>query len=132
MIRLRQDDFAALAGVHPLLSAIIIAGADEPGAPLFRVTSGLRTAEEQERLWAQGVTPLRSGSLHQRGRAVDIAILSPDRGRAIWSLDEYFALNGIFQAIVRQWAVPGAAVIWGGGWKSVDATHWELSLAPIE
>lgn len=96
------------------------------GAPM-RVTDGIRTVEEQARLFAKGrTTPgrivthadgVRVRSFHQTGRAADCAFKLAD-GRIIW--DGPWTLYGA--------AAEALGLRWGGRWKAplVDRPHVEL------
>lgn len=126
--KLTEQDFRTLSYVHPLLSGAVLLAARGffTSARCYRVTSGLRTPEEQEALWRAGKTSLRSGSKHQLGHAVDLAVLSGDRKTASWAIDDYKTLDLYMQAGFDALTFGGVELVWGGRWKSVDATHWEL------
>src|ERR1043166_3472528 len=94
---------------------------------LVTLTQGLRTFEEQRKLWEQGrstegpiVTHARPGfSWHNWGRAYDLAILTfpgdptPD--------DVY---DGPCATVGQLGEDTG--LLWGGRWKHPDADHFEL------
>lgn len=130
--RLLPGDYRLLRGVHPVLSATVQVAAARylDQGQVFRITSALRSAEEQEMLFRAGKTPLRSGSKHQLGLAVDLAILSRDRAVAYWDLDRYAVLHETMQSAFAflDAASFGYALTWGGMWHSRDATHWELAV----
>lgn len=90
---------------------------------LFRVTSGRRTLGEQTALFKAGKTGIVATSRHLSGQAVDLAILTADRGTALWDVSLYGELNSVIQQVALCVPLP---VIWGGSWKQVDATHWEI------
>jgi len=93
------------------------------------VTSGNRTTEEQQSLYARGRTKpgkivthldgITRKSNHQDGRAVDCTFLDIN-GRPHWPEDD------------KLWSLYGSmakalGLIWGGDWKSlVDRPHIEL------
>jgi peptidoglycan L-alanyl-D-glutamate endopeptidase CwlK len=129
-----------LEGVHPLLVekvAAILVAMDAEGYPMI-VTDGLRTSEEQHRLFTQGRTApgrivtnangLDRRSNHQTrlppspyagyGCAVDMTFLD-ERGRPTWDLRLPWARYG--QVAKAQ------GLVWGGDWKSLrDMPHIEL------
>lgn len=113
-----------LAGVHPDLAAIVRRAA--ANGPEFRVTCGLRTADEQRRLMAEGRSRTMR-SRHLSGHAVDLVAAggSYDAG----------AMRAINAAMMRAAAELGTPLEWGGDWKSFcDTPHWQLPWAayPIE
>lgn len=88
------------------------------------ITSGLRTFEEQERLYAQGrtapgniVTYLRGGeSYHNTGKAFDIAIVGKD-GQIDWESPDFNKAGRIGESL---------GLTWGGSWKKfVDKPHFQ-------
>lgn len=88
------------------------------------ITSGLRTFEEQERLYAQGrtapgniVTYLRGGkSYHNTGKAFDIAIIGKN-GKIDWESPDFNKAGRIGQSL---------GLTWGGSWKNfVDKPHFQ-------
>ncbi len=128
---LNHNSLNLLAKVHPRLRQRIVEVARimVQRNPSIRcvVTSGLRTFEEQEHIYAQGrtrpgpiVSNARPGqSYHNYGLAVDLASL---KGNTIdWSDTS------------PNWAIMGAegqrlGLEWGGAWTSfVDRPHWQLT-----
>lgn len=118
-----------LKGVDAALAQVVYAIANRAKAELnvsTTVVYGYRSAEEQERLYAQGrttpgnvVTRARGGqSPHNFFAAVDIA---PVRGGKVeWE-------NAAFWAIVSQEVAKRPELVWGGGWASFpDRPHIEL------
>ncbi len=131
-----------LAGVHPTLCLLISKVLDAmaaAGHPM-RVTQGLRTVEDQQRLYSQGRTSpgmivtnadgIIHKSAHQArsdgwGHAVDCCFLGPDPfldkdpNRDVrWNL--YGSL------------VTAVGLKWGGNWaKFIDKPHAELDETPI-
>jgi peptidoglycan L-alanyl-D-glutamate endopeptidase CwlK len=88
------------------------------------ITSGLRTFEEQERLYAQGrtapgniVTYLRGGkSYHNTGKAFDIAIVGKN-GKIDWESPDFNKAGRIGESL---------GLTWGGSWKKfVDKPHFQ-------
>jgi peptidoglycan L-alanyl-D-glutamate endopeptidase CwlK len=135
-----------LVGVHPELIervARILAAMDKAGHPMV-VTDGVRSSEEQRRLYAQGRTVagrivtnadgFQHRSNHQvrlppspfagYGCAVDLAFLD-ERGRPTWDLRLPWATFGA--------AVKAEGLTWGGDWKTLrDMPHVELPDPPPE
>lgn len=91
------------------------------GVPVF-VHGAYRSGEEQDRLFAQGVTKARAGqSAHNHGFAVDIVHYGHywDMTRKEWNL---------FGEIGKDVAASmNLKLTWGGDWKSIwDPAHWEI------
>lgn len=97
------------------------------------LTNGLRTMEEQEKLYQQGrttkggvVTNARPGnSKHNYGAAVDVAIIN-DKGQPSWPDD-----NELWEKI----GIVGESLglRWGGRWKGfTDRPHFELPISLSE
>lgn len=90
----------------------------------FKITSALRTFEEQDALFAQGrtkpgkiVTNARSGaSNHNYGTAFDVTLFNGSQ--PVWNSPLYKALGAIGEEIGLEW---------GGNWKSIkDEPHFQL------
>lgn len=130
-----------LAGVHPDLAATIeriLAAMTILGFPM-RVTDGVRTVADQQRLWRKGrnaagqiIDPdqvvthadgITARSNHQPhadgfGHAVDCTFLGPD-GTPRWIDADPWALYGAMGK--------ARGLRWGGDWKRpVDRPHLEL------
>lgn len=123
-----------MADVHPLLldkiGSIMIA-MRELGFPM-KLVSGVRTAEQQQELYAQGRTKpgpivtyldgVKKKSNHQVkedgfGHAVDCAFL--ENGKPSWSLNLPWKLYGEMAKTL--------GLKWGGDWKRfTDLPHVEL------
>lgn len=89
---------------------------------------GLRTAEEQRRLFdagkseADGVT---NKSYHQTGKALDFYAIDPDTGSASW---EPGLLAQVAAAFLQAAIQLEAKIEWGGLWVSfVDMPHVQIS-----
>jgi peptidoglycan L-alanyl-D-glutamate endopeptidase CwlK len=127
---------AALATVDPALADAVRAAATnlEALGTYILVVSGLRTAEEQEALYAQGrtkpghiVTNAKAGhSMHNYGLAVDVVpYLSGQTGALNWN-----AGTEQFQAMVA--ALKNEGLSWGGDWVHFkDEDHFQLSTLPV-
>jgi len=122
---LKEEDYVALQYVHPVLAGVLVLGMRRymrmvPNA--VRVTEGYRTEARAAFLAEQGKGIVQS--LHCAGLAADLAILTPDRVNAIWSLRSYQDLNRCVQLAASEF---GATVEWGGMFKRVDAVHFQLA-----
>lgn len=127
---------SALAKVNPALAEKVRAAADGLAASgtFLLVVSGLRTAAEQDALYAQGrsapghiVTNARAGySMHNYGLAVDVVpYLSGSSGQLNWR-----ANTAQFRAMVA--ALEAQDLIWGGSWKSLpDDDHFQMPGVPV-
>jgi peptidoglycan L-alanyl-D-glutamate endopeptidase CwlK len=119
---LTHRDLARLAGVHPDLVRVVHRARVAMPAPLgFVVTDGVRTAERQRQLVAQGASRTMN-SRHLTGHAVDLAVTLDGEVRWDWPLYPRLA------AIVKQAAdAESVALIWGGDWPRFrDGPHFEL------
>lgn len=131
----RQSE-AQLATVMPDLATKVRAAAAvlEAAGTYLLVVSGLRTASQQDALYAQGrsapghvVTNARAGqSMHNYGLAVDVVpYLSGSGGGLNWS-----ASTPQFQAMVA--ALKAQGLEWGGDWRGnlADYDHFQMSGLP--
>lgn len=119
-------DHGRLDLVDPRLAAVIRVAAARYEAMHprmdLRVTSGLRTEQEQALLVARGASRTMR-SAHLLGHAVDLAIL--ESGVTDWSFHRFRYLNGVVQHSARELGVP---IGWGGDWTSLrDGCHWYLA-----
>jgi peptidoglycan L-alanyl-D-glutamate endopeptidase CwlK len=127
---------AQLATVMPSLAVKVRAAAAvlEVAGTHLLVVSGLRTAAQQDALYAQGrnqpghvVTNARAGqSMHNYGLAVDVVpYLSGGGGALNWTVS-----TPQFQAMVAAMKAQGLA--WGGDWKGnlADYDHFQMSGLP--
>lgn len=126
---------AALATVNPALAGKVRAAAVvlEAAGTYLLVVSGLRTADQQNALYAQGrttpghiVTNAKAGqSMHNYGLAVDVVpYLSGQSGNLNWqpSTPQY-------QAMVD--ALKAQGLGWGGDWVTFkDEDHFQMSDVP--
>lgn len=97
----------------------------------FGITSGHRTAEEQNALFQQNapgnwVTD-KDGyvrkSRHQTGKAIDIAVYNAD-GDLTWGWSYYEQVAWAFKQAADELEIP---IVWGGDWANRDGAHFELS-----
>ena len=127
---------AALAPLCPAFSALVRAASNALNAngTYILVVSGLRTADEQNALYAQGrtapgkiVTNARAGqSMHNYGLAADIVpYLLGANGALNWK-----ASTPQFQHMVE--ALKAQGLEWGGDWKGnlADYDHFQLGGFP--
>lgn len=115
-----------LDGVHPRLVEIVKLAIQRTTVD-FTVVEGVRTAERQRELVAQGASQTQN-SLHLKqqdgfGHAVDLAPLVD--GAIPWNDWEQFRR---LADVVKACAVElGTPVEWGGDWKSLkDGPHFQL------
>ena len=126
MFKLGQNSLNNRAGVDPRLIeisdlAISLSNIDF-GIPS---TGGLRTTEDQAKLFTSGVSKAdgrKNKSYHQTGRAVDVYAYVD--GKASWE-KEHLAL--IAAAMLQASAELGYKLSWGGLWTSFsDMPHFQL------
>lgn len=127
---------AVLANVNPVLADKVRAAAAtlQAAGTYLLVVSGLRTAAEQNALYAQGrsapghiVTKAQAGySMHNYGLAVDIVpYLSGSSGQLNWDPN-----TPQFRAMVA--ALEAQGLVWGGSWKTFpDEDHFQLPGVPV-
>lgn len=121
-----------MKGVHPKL--ILFMGELIKISPYdFRVTHGVRTAEEQNELFQQGRTKegnkvtncdgYERKSNHQvkndgLGYAIDIFCLA---NGGTWETKYYEEIADVARPLMKKYGVN-----WGGDWKNRDLPHFEL------
>jgi peptidoglycan LD-endopeptidase CwlK len=127
---------AVLAKLDPVLADKVRATADKLAAAetYLLVVSGLRTAAQQDALYAQGrsapghkVTNAKAGySMHNYGLAVDVVPYLAGRSGALnWKAD-----TPQFRAMVT--ALKAQRLVWGGGWTSLpDYDHFQMPGVPV-
>jgi len=88
----------------------------------FGVTCGMRTLEEQEKLFASGASQTMK-SKHLEGRAVDlVAYIGPN---VTWALNKYDELADAMAAAAKQ---KGVALKWGAAWTVGNIADWDGSM----
>lgn len=109
-----------LVGVHSDLVRVVRRAAKT--CPLqFQISEGLRTAERQQELVAQGKSMTMDGR-HLTGHAVDVVVIID--GKADWTFVNYETVAGHMK---RAAAELGVAITWGGDWPRLrDGPHFEL------
>lgn len=117
-----------LANVHPDL-AKVTHRALELSQFDFGITSGKRTAEEQNALFKQGASQLDGyarKSRHQSGKAIDFVVYD-ESGKVTWGWSYYERTSWAFKQASRELGIP---IIWGGDWTNFkDGPHIELDKA---
>lgn len=92
----------------------------------FGITSGKRTAEEQNALFKQGASQLdgySKKSRHQSGCAVDFVVYD-ENGKVTWGFSYYEQVSWAFKQAADELGIP---IVWGGDWVSFkDGPHIEL------
>jgi len=105
----------------------------------IRVTEGHRSAERQAQMVEEGKSKVEV-SLHQDGRAVDLAILKPlaipqngQKWEAEWDLKQYRLLDAKYvQPAALEVGFDPGEILWGGHWTTLrDGVHWQLMLPPL-
>ena len=134
-----QGSLAALKGVHPNLVSLfkeVLVEIDHT------IIQGLRTKEEQDRLFKEGKSKLRgddSGAKHVRGLAIDAApypVVFPEncktQGERIKAYGRFYFFAGYVLAKAKEM---GLRIRWGGDWDGDydfsdqsfdDLVHFEL------
>jgi len=131
------DHTARLKGVEPRLIAVLLLASHRFCKQYndnykIRVTSGVRSRMEQERLFNQQKSWTMQ-SRHLNGAAVDICILNYDEDetdiyKGVWKADWDFDLYHIFNGFMDEAAAElGVALQWGGHWPQRDGVHWEIT-----
>ena len=115
-----------LKGVHPALINVVNKSAEIVTEKLpnyhFVITSGVRTLEEQKKLFAEKKTKTLN-SKHLTGHAVDIAVFID--GKITWDLKEYRKIADLIKESAKELNVN---ITWGGDFKSFkDGPHFEIN-----
>lgn len=121
---LTDRDRKRLEGVHADLVQIVLRASEMRS---FMVVQGLRTLEEQKRLFALGKTRTMK-SRHLTGHAVDLAPLVDLDGdgdlELSWDAKHFWP---IAEAMKGAAEYLGIKIAWGGDWVSFkDCPHFEL------
>ncbi|MEZ8808947.1 M15 family metallopeptidase [Vibrio atlanticus] len=92
----------------------------------FGITSGKRTAEEQNALFKKGASQLdgySKKSRHQSGHAIDFVVYD-ENSKVTWGFIYYEQVSWAFKQAAKELNVP---IVWGGDWVSFkDGPHVEL------
>lgn len=147
MFVLSEKSLEKLKGVHPKL-VVFMEELIKESPYDFKITCGVRTAEEQNREYQKGRTLLYDGkgnklskvswcdgykykSKHQvkvdgYGYAVDIAVLEKEKTVARWDYKYYKA---IYDVAKSKGLIDKYGIVWGGNWKQKDSVHFQLGTA---
>lgn len=110
-----------LSTVHPDLQKVIEAAITN--SPFdFGITQGIRTKEEQQKLFNEGKSQTLN-SRHLTGKAVDIAVFID--GKITWDFEKYKIVADHIKSVAKELDIP---IVWGGDWVSFkDGPHFELN-----
>ena len=147
MFVLSENSLEKLNGVHPKL-VVFMEELIKESPYDFKITCGVRTAEEQNREYQKGRTVLYDSngnkqpkvswcdgyklkSKHQvkvdgYGYAVDIAVLEKEKTVARWDYKYYKA---IYDVAKNKGLIDKYGIVWGGNWKQKDSVHFQLGTA---
>ncbi|CCN85474.1 conserved hypothetical protein [Vibrio nigripulchritudo SFn27] len=93
----------------------------------FGITSGVRTAKEQNELYLKNASQLdgyQRKSKHQTGDAIDF-VAYDENGRVTWDFRYYEAIADAFKRAASELKTP---IVWGGDWRTFkDGPHIELA-----
>lgn len=121
-----EKSLNVIAGVNPDLQAVCMR-AIEISKVDFGIPSsgGIRTAEEQNKLFHDGKSKLdgyKKKSKHQSGNAIDVYAFVD--GRASWMPEH---LTHVATAMLAAASELGVELQWGGHWRSFsDMPHFEV------
>lgn len=126
MYKLSKRSLSRLEGINPVLLNIVQKGIvhspHDFGIPL---TGGLRTADDQHKLFLQGVSKCdgyNKKSYHQSGNAFDVYAYV--NGKASWDKNHLKAIADHLIEIAKN---DGIKLGWGGDFKSFyDGAHFEI------
>lgn len=116
---------ANMTGVHPDLKKVVRRALTL--SPFdFGITSGKRSAKEQNTLFKRGASQLDGyarKSRHQSGHAVDFVIYD-ENGKGTWAFSYYEQVSWAFKQAANELDIP---IVWGGDWITFkDGPHIEL------
>jgi peptidoglycan L-alanyl-D-glutamate endopeptidase CwlK len=116
--KLSNRSLGKLEGVDENLVAVVKRAIELTNVD-FGVTFGLRTLEEQEKLFAAGRSKTMK-SKHLEGRAVDL--MAYVDGKGCWELNVYDDLCDAMKAAAEEL---GVAIKWGAAWSEGDIRSYE-------
>jgi peptidoglycan LD-endopeptidase CwlK len=125
--RLSQTSLKKLDGVHPDLVNVCHEAIKRTKVD-FGITCGVRTQEEQKKLYAQGrtepgkIVTWTLDSRHRTGHAVDVVAYID--GEVSWD-EKYYDL--IAEAFLEAAAALKVPLVWGGNFQKPDRPHMELN-----
>mgnify|MGYP001292205839 FL=1 len=116
--KLSQRSLDRLQGVDDRLVDVVKLAIEETSVD-FGVIQGLRTLEEQKKLFESGASQTMK-SKHLDGLAVDL--MAYVGGRGSWELNVYDEI-----ADAMKWAADdiGVSVRWGAAWHIADIRDWD-------
>lgn len=117
MFTLSERSLKNLQGVDPRLVKVVKLAIDYTTVD-FGVTCGLRTVEEQKRLFEAGASQTMAGK-HITGQAVDI--MAYIDGRGSWELNLYDNLADAMKQAAIEVNLP---LRWGAAWNIPDIRLW--------
>jgi peptidoglycan L-alanyl-D-glutamate endopeptidase CwlK len=138
MAKFSKRSLDNLKGIHPSLARVMNEAIKETPVD-FTITGGVRTDEEQQKLYAQGRTAPGNIVTYTDG-IVKKSNHQPKEDGYGYAVDLYPYMNGTVQLNnvpamktiayhIRKTAERlGIAVEWGGDWKMRDYPHYELFL----
>ena len=119
--KLSKRSLNNLVGVHPDL-VLVTLRALELSPVDFSVIDGVRTIEEQKRLYDSGASQTMK-SRHLTGHAVDLVAWAD--GKMNWKAGLFFKINAAFSIAAQEHKI---MLEWGGDWETFkDYGHWQLS-----
>ena len=118
MYKLSNRALDRLSGVDDRLVEVVKAAIQETEVD-FGVIQGLRTLEEQKKLFESGASQTMK-SKHLDGLAVDL--MAYVGGRGSWELNVYDEI-----ADAMKWAADdvGVPIRWGAAWHIADIREWD-------
>ena len=118
MYKLSNRSLDRLGGVDDRLVEVVKAAIQETEVD-FGVIQGLRTLEEQKKLFESGASQTMK-SKHLDGLAVDL--MAYVGGRGSWELNVYDEI-----ADAMKWAADdvGVPIRWGAAWHIADIRDWD-------
>lgn len=112
----------SLEGVNKKLVAIVETAIELTDVD-FAVTEGVRSAERQAELVAEGKSWV-TRSKHQDCEAIDVAAFPNDYpGDVSWEAKHYAEINKAFQEAAK---INNCRITWGGHWKQRDYCHFQF------
>ena len=120
MYKLGIRSMSELVGVHPLLS-FAVCKAIEITRQDFMVFDGVRTAKEQEKLVARGVSKTKN-SYHLYGLAVDLVAYV--NGQPSWDEKYYKEISIAMKTVIDKYDLP---IEWGYDKWKWDMPHFQIT-----
>ena len=119
--KLSARSIRKLEGVEKSLVAVVMDAIDLTKVD-FGVTYGMRTLEEQKKLYESGRSQTMK-SKHLEGRAVDlVAYVGPN---ITWALNMY---DDLADAMADAARIHGVPIKWGAAWSVGNIAEWDGSM----